>query len=83
MRLFHLVLPRAAYVKEVPDDGMSLNKTDMDQDDEVIFRERFFKFLSPLRDASISFKKSLISSPLGDIYETGAQLWEDAYNAGS
>ena len=51
MRLFHLVLPRAAYVKEVPDDGMSLNKTDMDQDDEVIFRERFFKFCPWARKA--------------------------------
>tara|TARA_B100001142_G_scaffold1623_1_gene1675 strand:+ start:806 stop:3964 length:3159 start_codon:yes stop_codon:yes gene_type:complete len=83
MRLFHLVPPRAAYVEDVPSGGKEASKTDMEQDDEVIFRERFFKFLSPLRDASISFKKSLISSPLGDIYETGAQLWEDAYNAGS
>ncbi|MDE0953425.1 MAG: hypothetical protein OR994_01990, partial [Candidatus Poseidoniales archaeon] len=66
---------------DVPDDWMAVAQRGMEEDDEDVFRERFFKFLSPVRDASLSFKKSVKSSPLGDLYETGAQLMEDTNNA--
>ena len=67
-------------MEDVPSGGEGAAKTVIEVDDEVIFRERFYKLLSPARDASIIFKKSLIASPLGDIYETGAQLLEDTSN---
>ena len=66
---------------DVPDDWIGVDKRGMEEDDEDVFRERFFKFLSPVRDTSLSFKKAVKSSPLGDLYETGAQLIEDTNNA--
>ena len=53
----------------------------IEEDDELIFRQRFFNLLSPLVDTSSRVKNILISSPLGDIYEIGAQLIEDTNNA--
>ena len=77
MRLFHLVSLMRLYVDGVPDGLREARNNVIEEDDELIFRERFFKTLAPLRDTSIMLKKSVMSSPLGELYETGAQLLEN------
>ena len=68
-------------MNDVPDDQKTVVRRAIEEDDELIFRQRFFNLLSPLVDTSSRVKKILISSPLGDIYEIGAQLIEDTNNA--
>jgi predicted RND superfamily exporter protein len=46
-------------------------------DDEAIFWESFFHSLQPIRNTYSKFKESLSSSFLGEIYETGGQLFDD------
>ena len=63
---------------DVPDDRMEVAKsTKFEEDDEVIFWEWVFEKLAPVRDSSINLKKSIVASPLGDIYDTGVQLVDD------
>ena len=49
----------------------------LDQDDEVIFWERFYERLGPIRDTVVSTRNKVLNSPIGDAFDTGAQLLED------
>ena len=66
---------------DVPDGRKEAAKsTKFEEDDEVIFWEWVFEKLVPIRNSSIQIKKSIVESPLGDVYDTGMQLIDDINN---
>jgi predicted RND superfamily exporter protein len=58
-------------------DSDDVLRVALDQDDEVIFWERFYERLGPFRDTVISTRNKVLNSPIGDAFDTGAQLLED------
>ena len=66
---------------DVPDGRKEVAKsTKFEEDDEVIFWEWVFEKLVPIRNSSIQIKKSIVESPLGNVYDTGMQLIDDINN---
>lgn len=53
------------------DDERGASDSSIEVDDEVVFWERFFERLAPLRDSAIRSKKVAMESPLGDLYRIG------------
>ena len=58
---------------DVRETSVSLSDPSPEYDDEVVFWERFYERLAPLRDSLINIKKLAMESPLGDLYEIGAR----------
>jgi predicted RND superfamily exporter protein len=53
------------------EDERGASDSSIEVDDEVVFWERFFERLAPLRDSAIRSKKVVMESPLGDLYRIG------------
>ena len=58
---------------DVREPSVSLSEPLTEYDDEVVFWERFFERLAPLRDSLINSKNLAMKSPLGDFYRVGAR----------
>ena len=58
---------------DVRETSVSLSGPSPEYDDEVVFWERFYERLAPLRDSLINIKKLAMESPLGDLYKIGAR----------
>jgi len=60
-------------VNDVPDGSDGSRDSSISADDEVVFWERFFAGVAPLRDASFNFRDTVMSGPLGKVYQKGAE----------
>ncbi|MDG1542611.1 MAG: MMPL family transporter, partial [Candidatus Thalassarchaeaceae archaeon] len=60
-------------MNDVPDGSDGSRDSSISADDEVVFWERFFAGVAPLRDASFNFRDTVMSGPLGKVYLKGAE----------
>ena len=67
-------------MNDVPDDPAGSLNSSIGADDEVVFWERFFAGLAPLRDASFNLRDSVMSGPIGQVYDKGSEVTDKTLN---
>ena len=67
-------------MNDVPDDPAGSLNSSIGADDEVVFWERFFAGLAPLRDASFNLRDSVMSGPMGQVYDKGSEVTDKTLN---
>jgi predicted RND superfamily exporter protein len=67
-------------VNDAPADSLESINTSIGADDEVVFWERFFASLAPIRDASFNLRDTVMSGPFGIVYDKGAEVTNKTLN---